>query len=293
MRAPAKINLGLEVIRRREDGFHDINTLFIPIDLYDELLMAPRSDGTIELRVEGNAELGAGSDNLCVRAATALQEHCGGKQRGLDMELIKHIPMGAGLGGGSSDAAAALRGATRLWGCEDIDNRILRDVALSLGSDVPFFLDDGVAQASSRGELLRRLDLELPFAILLINPGIHVPTPWAYSQVGRIGERAASDLPALLAEGVRDPEILRRNVVNDFEPAIFSAHPVLAAIKHRLYDAGALFALMSGSGSTMFGLFPNADIAREAVGYFKEYWNVVARQVPRNQGRSDSSISPL
>jgi 4-diphosphocytidyl-2-C-methyl-D-erythritol kinase len=279
MRAPAKINLGLEVIRRRADGYHDINTVFIPLDLYDEILLRLLDDGRIELRVEGNDELGAGPDNLCIRAAIALRERLGCEELGLDITLTKRIPMGAGLGGGSSDAASILLGAASLWGdTQGVPRPILHEIAASLGSDVPFFLLGGAAQASSRGEDLRPLDITLPYTVLLVNPGIHVPTPWAYGMVGRTDERPASDLPALIDQGMRSPELLRTAILNDFEPAIFNAHPLLAELKERLYAHGALFALMSGSGSTMFGLFSDAEGAEKAAGHFKDYWSVVASQ---------------
>lgn len=276
MLAPAKINLGLEVIRRRADGFHDINTVFVAVGLFDEIEMRARDDGRILLEIEGNRALEPGPENLCARAAAALRERIGRPDLGLEMKLIKRIPTGAGLGGGSSDAASTLLGAAVLWGSSDISPQVLHELGLALGSDVPFFLQGGVALGESRGEILSPLDLTLPFAVLLVNPGIHLPTPWAYRMVGRTGEREPSDLAALLAEGVRHPETLSAAIVNDFEPAIFAEYPLLGELKERLYAAGALFALMSGSGSTMFGLFRNTEEAEESVNQFKDHWSVVA-----------------
>jgi 4-diphosphocytidyl-2-C-methyl-D-erythritol kinase len=278
--APAKINLGLEVIRRRDDGFHDINTIFAAIDLRDELLLRPRADGRIVCRVTGNDALEDDDRNLCVRAARVLRDAAGGSEElGLEIELTKRIPIGAGLGGGSSDAAAVLMGARRLWSVP-VDDRELHRLALSLGSDVPFFLHGGVAEAESRGELLRPLELHLPWSLLLVNPGIHVPTPWAYRAVGRVDERSQSDLRSILQRGLSEPDILRSEMVNDFEEAVFAEHPRLQQIKDELYRSGALYAAMSGSGSTMLGLFANADTADDAARLFGGEWRVVTRFLP-------------
>jgi 4-diphosphocytidyl-2-C-methyl-D-erythritol kinase len=272
--APAKINLGLEVIRRRTDGYHDINTVFAALDFGDELILRSRTDGAIRCRVEGSPELETGMGNLCVRAAAALQKLAGDNPPGFDITLRKRIPMGAGLGGGSSDAAAVLRGGASLLGL-DLSPGEMVSVAASIGSDVPFFLYGGIAHATSRGEILEPLDLTIPFAVLLVNPGVHVATPWAYGAVGRTGERSVSDIPSILSRGVRDPDILREQVVNDFEPAVFREFFLLRELKERLYASGALFALMSGSGSTLFGLFSSTEDAERAAGQFKEYWSVV------------------
>jgi 4-diphosphocytidyl-2-C-methyl-D-erythritol kinase len=279
MAPPAKINLGLEVIRRRGDGFHDINTIFAAVDLRDDLSLALRDDGAITCRVEGNPTLDPGDDNLCVRAARALRDAAGRPDLGLDIVLGKHIPIGAGLGGGSSDAASVLVGVGALRGIELEGDRLAR-IAAELGSDVPFFLHGGVAVAVSRGEALTPLALLPRWTVLLVNPGIHIPTPWAYRMVGRSGERPATDLPALLAAGLTDPALLREGLVNDFEPAIFAEYPLLGELKERLYEGGALFALMSGSGSTMFGLFGDRAAAARAATAFTGYWTAIAGFVP-------------
>lgn len=276
MLAPAKINLGLEVLRRRNDGFHDINTVFAAVGAFDTITMALRQDREIVLRVEGNRELETGEDNLCVQAARRLRQMAGEELPGLDIVLEKRIPMGAGLGGGSSDAAAVLRGGIQLWDLS-ADEDELKRLALGLGSDVPFFLSGAISQASSRGEVLAPLDLDLSsLSVLLVNPGIHVPTPWAYKAVGRTGERPASDLAAILRRGLLHPEMLRQEMVNDFEKGVFAEHPRLAEIKSALYQAGAIFALMSGSGSTMFGLFRSREEALGAAGGFPGCWSAAA-----------------
>lgn len=279
LRAPAKINLGLEVLRRRPDGYHDINTVFAAVDVFDDILLRPRHDGRITCMVEGSPDLEEGEGNLCVRAALALRRAVGDETLGLDILLIKRIPMGAGLGGGSSDAAAVLRGAIELWGLAP-DGDLPDRIAAGLGSDVPFFLYGGMVHATSRGELLTPVDLMLPYVVVLVNPGIHVPTPWAYHAVGCTGERAAGDLIAALRHSSIDPAALRSGITNDFEEGVFPHHPLLPELKERLYDAGALLALMSGSGSTMYGLFADHHAAAGAAGRFREHWTAVARFLP-------------
>ncbi|MGE3801112.1 MAG: 4-(cytidine 5'-diphospho)-2-C-methyl-D-erythritol kinase [Candidatus Kapaibacterium sp.] len=275
--APAKINLGLEVVRRRDDGYHDINTLFAAIDLCDEIRLQLRDDREITCTVDGDERLKSEAieNNLCVKAVRKASEHLG-EERGLDIYLRKQIPTGAGLGGGSSDAAAVLKGALSLWD-RDIDPTTLLQIALSLGSDVPFFLQGGVAHGSSRGEILQPVEIELPYHCLVVNPGIHIPTPWAYREVKRTVERGESDLVAHIWEGLHDPLSMRRHLVNDFEPPVFAAYPEIGEIKERLYHHGALFALMSGSGSTLFGLFETRERADKAQEGFGEYWSRVAR----------------
>lgn len=271
--APAKINLGLQVLRRRPDGYHDINTVFAAVDLCDELELTARDDGRIVCRVEGNAQLAEepAENNLCVRAARALREAAGVRE-GAELLLRKHIPTGAGLGGGSSDAAAVLAGCARLWNLS-VPPADLAEIGAQLGSDVPFFLGSGPAVARSRGEVLEPLDLFLPWTVLLVNPGIHVPTPWAYRALNRTGSLPADDLAAALRGGTEHPHLLRERLVNDFEEAVFAEHPELKRIKERMYDAGALLALMSGSGSTMFGLFADGEGARKGESAFGEYWS--------------------
>jgi 4-diphosphocytidyl-2-C-methyl-D-erythritol kinase len=279
LEAPAKINLGLEVVRRRPDGYHDINTLFVAIDLSDRIELRSRGDRKITCAVPAQPELEVDPSNLCIRAASLLRDHLQRPELGVAIHLDKHIPIGAGLGGGSSDAAAVLRGASRLWGTE-APSHVLADLASRLGSDVPFFLHGGVMHGSSRGEVLDPIDLHLPFHLLLLFPGIHVATPWAYRAVNRTGERMSTDLVALLHRGVVQPSLLREHLENDFEVPIFAEYPRLGILKQRLYDAGALYAAMSGSGSTIFGLFNTKEEARHGALELADIRNAVARFLP-------------
>jgi 4-diphosphocytidyl-2-C-methyl-D-erythritol kinase len=283
--APAKINLGLEVLRRRPDGYHDINTIFAAVDLCDRLTFRSRDDGEIVCRVEGNDALAAEpvERNLSVRAAALLKQELG-ERRGIDIVLEKAIPAGAGLGGGSSDAATTLRGAALLWGA-DITPERMTALATALGSDVPFFLRGGVAIGRSRGEALEPLDEMLPWHVLLVNPAIHVATPWAYGTLGRDGSmRVATDFAGALRDGLADPSTLRTTLVNDFEEPVATAHPVIRRVKRRLLDNGAFHAAMSGSGSTLFGLFGERDDAEKAAEGMEPWWRVVTA-FRRERGR--------
>lgn len=259
--APAKINIGLRVGGRRADGFHDIDTVFYRVALSDRLLFAATDSPTIDIDLRAAPAIPL-HDNLVYRAATLLRETTGATA-GASIVLEKRIPSGAGLGGGSSDAATTLLALNALWELS-LDDAQLHSLAARLGSDVPFFLLNApAARARGRGEQLEPLDLVLPYWVVLVNPGLHISTPWAYARLNRsAGPVPTPDVvPALRSQ---DPEQLRSLLVNDFEPAVFAAYPELAGIKQRLYELGAVFALMSGSGSTLFGLFPTEQCARTA-----------------------------
>lgn len=278
-KAPAKVNLGLEILRRRPDGYHDLNTLFATVDLVDTVVISRSDSPGVVCRVEGDPGLAsepAGS-NLCVRAAELLLYEAGLTRVGLAIDLVKRIPTGAGLGGGSSDAAATLRGVSQLLGLHVGESR-LHTIALSLGSDVPFFLRGGVALAGGQGEELEAIDIDLPWSILLVNPGIHVPTPEAYRIVGHVGERSATDLVGLIRSGIIDPEALRSRLVNDFELPVFNRWPEIAELYGCLRATdGNLYTGMSGSGSTLFGLYAERGAAERAAGHLADCFTHVGR----------------
>ncbi len=251
-RAYAKINLGLLVVRRREDGYHDIETIFHRIDLFDRLTFEP--DERIVIQAD-RTEVPEDERNLCYRAALLLRERLG-VRHGARITIEKHIPVGAGLGGGSSDAASTLLALTELWGAE-VNEADLASVALHLGSDVPYFLRSGTAQAVGRGEILEYFPLELPYTILVVNPGIHISTSWAYGRITPGIRRPAISLKLALQQGVEAPERLTGFLRNDFEDVVFREHPAVGKLKQEILAGGAAFASMSGSGSTVYGLFRN------------------------------------
>jgi len=274
--APGKLNLYLEVLGKRADGFHDLETIFQTIELHDDVRVAVDLKGEgIEL-VCDDATLPTDSRNLAWRAAD-LYRRSGGEVGGkVHIALTKRLPHGAGLGGGSSDAGTVLRGLAALAN-NAVPRHELLQLAARLGSDVPFFLVGGVAEAWGRGEILSPLAIELPWTVLLVNPGIHVSTPWAYRELQVTGSREPSDFASALRLGISDPAILRERIVNDFERPVFEHYPLLRSIKQELYAAGALLALMSGSGSTMLALFADEPTARRSAARFGEHWTAVTR----------------
>ncbi len=250
-RAYAKINIGLYVIERRPDGYHNIETVFHRIDLWDELAFDPSP--AIEVSTT-SPDVPGDASNICHKAARLLQDHLG-VSAGVRISLRKQIPVGAGLGGGSADGAAVLRELPAFWG-RVVDEQTLRRLALELGSDVPFFLGRGSAVASGRGEILDYFPLDIPFVILLCHPHIHVATDWAYGHItpGTAGKPA--DLRQAVLQGIREPSRLTQLLRNDFESVVFASHPEIADLKESMIRGGAVFSLMSGSGSSVYGFFP-------------------------------------
>lgn len=258
LRAPAKLNLGLQVLRRREDDYHDIRSVFVPIAWYDRLEIAEAEGLSLACT---DAELPEGPENLCWQAAEALANRMG-RAPNVSIRLHKRIPHGAGLGGGSSDAAAVLRGCARLWE-EKISTDELRALAAEIGSDVPFFLDPRPVLATGRGERLRPIETRLQDAWkwVVVVPGERVSSAEAYGWVRpRAGDR--SD-PAETVRWVR-PGRWKDLLVNDFEDPVSARIPVIGEIKRRIERMGAEFAAMTGSGSAVFGLFTEAGTGERA-----------------------------
>lgn len=258
VRAYAKINLGLHVLGKRPDGYHTIETVFRLIDLYDEIEILQNDQG-IHFSTD-SPDLSNDSSNLCVRAAHLLRDLTGAHM-GVEMTLTKRIPIGAGLGGGSSDAAAVLKGLARLWSL-DISRDELQTVSATLGSDVPFFFTGMTASATGRGELLESFDLSIPYTIVLVTPNIHVSTAWAYSHIRPVQGITRPNLRTVLEEGMGNAHRLQKDLSNEFEEPVFKHYTEIATIKERLLAEGAVCALMSGSGSSVFGLFADQSVAR-------------------------------
>jgi len=282
--ARAKINLYLDVVRRREDGYHDIETLFQSLDLADEVALEPRGEGRLTLECS-LPELCAPEDNLALRAAALLRRHTGCRA-GAHIRLEKRIPVAAGLAGGSADAAAALRGLNRLWGLA-LTHDDLAALALELGSDVPYCLTGGLAAARGRGECLTPLPpLPGDWHCLLVDPGIPVRAAQAYTYplLEKCGPPPEGEhwtprfrqAAALAAEG-RLPEL----VFNRLERPVFHDHPALAEIKGTLLALGAHAAAMSGSGSVLFGLFRQGDPVADAVAALKRSFPEVTAHLCR------------
>jgi 4-diphosphocytidyl-2-C-methyl-D-erythritol kinase len=257
VRAYAKINVGLHVIGKRPDGYHDIETVFRLIDLYDDLELVPTDAGNTCF--SDNPLLKNDSSNICIKAVSLLRDLTG-VRTGVSITLKKRIPLGAGLGGGSSDAAAVLRSLTALWSL-DLSVRELQTASVSLGSDVPFFLSTPTAYATGRGELLTPMSLEIPYWIVTATPDIHVSTAWAYSNVTPSQGPPGINLRDLLSTSINRPDILRAALRNDFEGSVFREFGGIATLKRVLLEGGADLALMSGSGSSVFGFFSSRETA--------------------------------
>lgn len=268
--APAKINLVLRILDRRSDGFHNLWSVMQTVGLEDDLSisLAPgRSD--IGLWCD-DPSLKADKTNLVYRAASAVLDRAG-KSVGLDIALTKRIPMGAGLGGGSSDAAATIVGLNRLLDLRWSPER-MSEVGQALGSDVPFFFYAPCALVSGRGERVRALRVGGSRWVVLVNPGFGVETKWAYQALSatrpEVRPVAESHLNVERGAPVGWDQILE-SAENDFEGPVFGAHPTLHELKRRLLGAGAEAALLSGSGATVFGVFRDESVAKQAATDFQ------------------------
>jgi 4-diphosphocytidyl-2-C-methyl-D-erythritol kinase len=260
VRAFAKVNLDLRVLGRRDDGYHEIRTIFQTIALHDTLSFAPRR-GPLELSASGE-QVPLDGTNIVIKAAEAVWRAAGrkGRPQGTAIHLAKRIPTQAGLGGGSSDAAATVLALNRLWraGLRAPD---LLSIAGQLGSDVPFFLLGGTALGLGRGEVLYPLPDLPPAAIVVGQAGEGVSTAAAYGWL-RAAQPAAVKPQQILVPWF--PGSL--NVLNDFEPVVLRRVPAARRLRRSLLEAGANVAMLSGSGSAVFGLFSDGEAARRAAG---------------------------
>ncbi|HED37342.1 MAG TPA: 4-(cytidine 5'-diphospho)-2-C-methyl-D-erythritol kinase [Ignavibacteria bacterium] len=256
IKTPAKINFGLNIINKRQDGFHNLTTIFYPINLYDIISFKKSRHTTLICNIDSlrNTE-----NNLIINAIKELEKEFG-KIFNLEIKLKKNIPIGAGLGSGSSNAAATLKALNELYNL-NLNTKDLIKFASTIGSDVSFFINPLPSLAFSRGEILKVIDFKIDYPILLVNPGIHISTKWAYENI--IPHKPKFDLATLSGKLSFDFEKLQEFVKNDFEVPVFKKYPEIKQIKKQLYAGGALFSLMSGSGSTVFGIFSDRKIAEK------------------------------
>lgn len=255
----SKINFGLFITEKRSDGFHNIETIFYPLRLSDEIIIRECDHLLIESNV---SELNSDPTNNLIYKAVKLLEQKTGKPLNCRISLNKNIPLGAGLGGGSSNAASVLLGLNDLFNL-GYSKSELGEFGLELGSDVPFFIHPYPSFASGRGEKLNELDFKLEGIIVVVNPGTHVSTAQAYKNC--IPEKAGFNLLELNGRIINNYNELSGVVVNTFEKTVFSAHPEIANLKASMLRSGASFALMSGSGSTVFGIFNTDELAEAFV----------------------------
>ncbi len=248
LKAWAKVNIGLKILDKREDGFHNIETTFATVNLSDFLILEEKGSGLV---VEAKNLDIKQEENICFRAADLFMKRFG-MNTGVEIRLTKNIPIGAGLGGGSSDAAAVLNGMARLFGMH-IEERELMEMAAELGSDVPFFIKGGSAYARGRGEELKFFKLPR-MNLVLYYPGYPISTKWAYEEYDKsmLTQQAELDniVPARKKKKVRKGFELE----NSFEKVIFKFHPDLLDVKANLLAAGVFFVSLSGSGSCLYAV---------------------------------------
>jgi 4-diphosphocytidyl-2-C-methyl-D-erythritol kinase len=264
--ARAKINLGLRINGLRPDGYHEISSVFQEIDLADKIWLHEVSEAHLSLTCD-RPDLPADDDNLCLKAARLLRETTA-CPRGVRIELTKHIPIGAGLGGGSSDAAAVLLGLNRLWEL-NLDQATLLDLAARLGSDVPFFIYGGCCLAGGRGEELRRIDPLVTGPMVLVAPNVPISTAWAYKNIETYRLTSKEDFIKfhVYFQMHHSPALFQEYLRNDFESLIFANYPVLRQLKEAFLKTGAWYASLSGSGSAVFGLYKKDKTAQAARGH--------------------------
>lgn len=272
VKSPAKINLGLKVIKKRADEYHDIETIFQMINLYDVVILRESSD-RITLCSDNNA-IPLDERNLAYRAAQTLREKIGIK-KGVKIEIYKHIPISAGLGGGSSNAAVTLVGLNYLWDLNlSLDD--LLPLASSLGADVPFFLAGPTAMGTGRGDELQNLHLKSKFYVILINSGLTISTKWVYDNIELKLTKNGNDIK-ILKFMFEEDEIEKGAglLFNDLESVVAERYSIINEMKEALLSAGALGASMSGSGSTVFGIFKDCHSAERAYENLKrEKWTL-------------------
>lgn len=259
LNAYAKVNLGLSVLQRREDGYHEVETVLHTVALHDEITLREAGEG---VKVVADTDtVPTGPDSLVYRAAALLREEHG-VQRPVEIEVRKRIPVAAGLGGGSADAAVTLMGLAQMWKLR-LDGRGLHTLAGRLGSDVPFFLIGGAAVARGRGERVQPLPPLPATWVVLARPRIAVLTEWAYKQIRPAEISHRPDIRLLIdAVTQRDVTAVGRLVGNIFETIIAAHHPIVAEVKSCILRGEAYGAAMTGTGPTVFGLMANEAAAR-------------------------------
>jgi len=258
----AKINLGLYVTEKRTDGFHNIESIFLPVALCDALDVVPSNNNNFQMEILGAIIEGNIEDNICAKAWRLLHREY--NVAGIRSELLKNIPMGAGLGGGSADGAFMLKLLDEIFNLK-LSTKKLEEHAAELGSDCPFFIENKPKFVSGRGESLADIDFSLKgYFATIVHPAIHVSTPKAFSLIKP--EPATTNLRNIASIPMNE---WKDRIVNQFEKPIAALHPQILEIKQELYHQGALYASMSGSGSAVFGIFKEKkDLKAEFPNYF-------------------------
>ncbi len=265
LRAPAKINWFLSVLGKRNDGYHNIHSLIQYVSLYDDLWF--HSADAIEVICDVDIPL---HDNLVYKAATLLQKYTSCR-KGIKIYVHKNIPMSAGLGGGSSDAAFALLGLNTLWGL-GLTKRELTAIGLEIGSDVPFFLNGPAALVEGRGNRITHKNITSSVILLLVKPPVSVSTAWAYKNMKKLTKKTIDIKLFCQALNNRDFVSLSNILRNDLERGVVNKYPVVGTIKNNLLEQGAFISSMSGSGPTVFGVFGSREKASSVASVLGNSW---------------------
>jgi 4-diphosphocytidyl-2-C-methyl-D-erythritol kinase len=262
VKSPAKINIGLNIINKKNDGFHDLETIFYPINLFDQIRFTKSDEFSFD---SNDANLNNEKTNLIIKAKESLETHFS-IQLPVKVFLDKHIPIGAGLGGGSSNAASTLLAITKLFNLE-IDSETIGRLALNLGSDVPFFTNPVPSFAESRGEILYSINLKLEKYILIVNPGIHVATKWAFGLIKP--NQPEESLKAFIDKNEISIDEVMKIASNDFEKIVFEHFPEIKEIKEKMIHFGSQHCMMTGTGSTVWAMFDEPEAAYQTELFFK------------------------
>ena len=268
--APGKVNLTLRVLRKREDGYHDIKSLVQKVSIYDRITIAEADEPGIHLACT-DPSLPVGPDNLAFRAAQLILRKYGLQEKGVSIHLEKSIPHGAGLGGGSSDAAAVLMGINSLLKLSGTRDELVK-IGMEIGSDIPLFLFPSPALVTGRGERVEPSHVLINAVYVVVFPGFGVSTGWAYSnfRLTKAPDKYTISGLCKTARGALPPEQWQDLLVNDLEETVATRHPEIGRCQEELLRVGACASLMSGSGSAVFGLFEDRLSAEKAAVRLKE-----------------------
>lgn len=261
--ANAKINLALDVLGRRPNGYHDVRMIMQSVDLYDELWIEPNDEGRIIIKCDNN-ELECDESNLIYRAAKALMDKVNATD-GVSIRLTKNIPIAAGMAGGSTDAAATLVGINKLMGY-GLDDKVLKEIGVTLGADIPFCIEGGTCLSEGIGEILTTITPAPDCYLVIVKPDISVSTKFVYENLQLNDATIHPDVDGML-KGINEGSLtaVSNRLANLLETVTVDAYPVINELKQILRDEGALNSLMSGSGPTVFGIFDDKNKAIKAL----------------------------
>ena len=270
VKAPAKINLFLKILNKRDDGYHNIYSWFQAVSLYDRIVYGKISEAGLRLRHNGPSILPTDEKNLIIKTAQLMFERFN-LNGGLDIDLKKNIPISAGVGGGSSDAAATIYAIDKLYELS-LSNEKMQEIGQKLGSDVPFFFSSGQAEITGRGEIIKNISIPLNYSLILIKPKLSISTSESYSALKRDLTRSSEIIKLFCYKDFREMISNLSEIENDFEKGHLESFPILKKVRTALVNAGADFVRMSGSGPTIYGLFRNMPEGDDLKQIIRDDW---------------------